>query len=342
MTKKHINIPVFIPHLGCPNQCVFCNQRTISGVTEFDISSVSKTIEEALSTVDRETSEVEIAYFGGSFTGLLPSLMKELLEIAFSYIEKGSVDSIRLSTRPDYIDEKILDTLKRYGVKTIELGLQSASDRVLDRCKRGHGFASEMKACALIKEYGFDLVGQMMIGLPDATIEDEIRTAEFIVNSGARGARIYPTVVLNDTELKDFCVNKEYSPLTIEDAVFRSKEVAKIFVKNDVEIIRIGLCASENLVSDKTYFAGPNHSALGELVYGEIYYDLILEKISKENDDKKGKALIIEAPVGFSSKIIGQKRKNAKRLEENYGFSRVKVCEVDGLSAYEIKIKILE
>lgn len=342
MTKKHINIPVFIPHLGCPNQCVFCNQKTISGIAEFDISSVSKTIEDALSTIDTERSEVEIAYFGGSFTGLDPSLMTELLEIAHSYIEKGAVESIRLSTRPDYIDEKILDTLKKYGVKTVELGLQSASDNVLNRCRRGHGFTEEEKACSLIVKYGFDLVGQMMIGLPDATLDDEIKTAEFIVKSGATAARIYPTVVLNDTELKDFCICGEYSPLTLDDAVFRSKEVAKIFVKNGVEIIRIGLCASENLASEITYFAGPNHSALGELVYGEIYYDLISEKINEENGEKTGKTLVIEAPLGFSSKIIGQKKKNVKRLKEKYGFSRINVCEQSTLSAYEIKIKILE
>lgn len=342
MTKKHINIPVFIPHLGCPNQCVFCNQRTISGVSSFDISSVSKTIDEALSTIDKNTSEVEIAYFGGSFTGLEPSLMLELLKIAHSYIEKGLVDSIRLSTRPDYIDEKILDSLIFYGVKTVELGLQSASDKVLERCKRGHSFKDEERACRLITERGLDLVGQMMIGLPDSDLSDEIATAEFIVKSGACAARIYPTVVLESTELKAFCLADEYSPLSIEDAIFRSKEAAKIFVKNGVDIIRVGLCASENLVSHETYFAGPNHSALGELVYGELYYDLIREEINQSKDETKGKNLIIEAPIGFSSKIIGQKRRNAKRLEELYGFSRIRVCEKNGLSAYEIKIKILE
>lgn len=342
MTKKHINIPIFIPHLGCPNQCVFCNQRTISGVLDFDISLVSKTIDEALSTIDIETSDVEIAYFGGSFTGLEPSLMLELLIIAHSYVEKGLVQSIRLSTRPDYIDEKILDTLLSYGVKTVELGLQSSSDKVLEKCKRGHSFEDEERACRLITERGLDLVGQMMIGLPGSTLSDEIATAEFIVKSGACAARIYPTIVLEATELKSLCLADQYSPLSTEDAIFRSKEVAKIFAKNGVDIIRVGLCASENLSSDKTYFAGPNHSALGELVYGELYYDLIIEEMSKIEGETKGKNLIIEAPIGFSSKIIGQKRRNAKRLEELYGFSCIRVREKDGLLAYEIKIKILE
>jgi len=202
MNKKHINIPVFIPHLGCPNQCVFCNQKTISGVMEFDPSQVDRIITEALSTIDISSSDVEIAFFGGSFTGIDYSLMCELLSIAYSYVKKGSVSSIRLSTRPDYIDDRILNTLKKYGVKTVELGLQSVSEKVLQTCKRGHTALDAEKACRLIREYGFELVGQMMIGLPGSSLEDEMNTAEFILRNGASGARIYPTVVLQQTELK--------------------------------------------------------------------------------------------------------------------------------------------
>ena len=197
---RHINIPIFIPHLGCPNQCVFCNQRKISGRESFDLNSVSLEIENALSTVD-SNDEVEIAFFGGSFTGIDRTLMVSLLEIAHSYILEGRVGSIRCSTRPDYIDEEILSILKKYGVKTIELGLQSTSARVLENAKRGHNFEAELKSCRMIVENGFDLVGQMMIGLPSSDIESEIRTAEFITSVGAVGARIYPTVVFYGTEL---------------------------------------------------------------------------------------------------------------------------------------------
>ena len=339
MNKKHINIPVFIPHLGCPNQCVFCNQKTISGVQEFDVSQVDRIITETLSTVDLSCSYVEIAFFGGSFTGIEFSLMCELLSIAYSYVEKGEVSSIRLSTRPDYIDDKILSTLKMYGVKTIELGLQSTSENVLLSCKRGHTALDAQRACRLIREYGFELVGQMMIGLPNSSLEDELNTAEFILKNGATGARIYPTVVLQQTELKTMCLLGDYTPLTVEDAIMRSKEVAKFFIKNKVDIIRVGLCASENLHSEQTYFAGPNHSALGELVYGEVYYDLILEKLkSLPESELKGGTLNIEVPLGAKSKAIGQKRKNIIRLQELYGFSSVNVEENGFLSAYEIKI----
>ena len=339
MNKRHINIPVFIPHLGCPNQCVFCNQRTISGVDEFDASQLDRIISESLSTIDLSCSDIEIAFFGGSFTGIDFSLMCELLSTAYEYVEKGYVSSIRLSTRPDYIDEKILSTLKKYGVKTIELGLQSTSDGVLQSCKRGHTAQDAERACRLIREYGFELVGQMMIGLPNSTLSDEMKTAEFILRNGANGARIYPTVVLQQTELKDMCICGSYTPLTLEDAIMRSKEVAKLFIKNNIDIIRIGLCASENLLSEDTYFAGPNHSALGELVYGELYYDFILEKLkSSKGHDTKNRKLNIEAPLNAKSKVIGQKRKNIIRLQELYGFSSVNIEENESLSAYEIKI----
>ena len=148
---RHVNIPVFIPHLGCPNQCVFCNQRKISGVKEFSIDEVKDIIDRALTTVSVD-DEVEIAFFGGSFTGIERDTMISLLEIAHSYIELGRVKSIRCSTRPDYINEEVLSILKRYGVKTIELGLQSSSDKVLEITKRGHCFEAEEKSCAMIVE----------------------------------------------------------------------------------------------------------------------------------------------------------------------------------------------
>ena len=138
--NRHINIPVFIPHLGCPNQCVFCNQRFISGTQEFNISKVRSLIESALSTIGENTT-AQIAFFGGSFTGIDLGLMRELLDIAESYIKAGKAESIRLSTRPDYISEEILDILSEYHVTTIELGIQSVSDEVLLSSKRGHSFS---------------------------------------------------------------------------------------------------------------------------------------------------------------------------------------------------------
>ena len=333
---RHINIPVFIPHLGCPNQCVFCNQRRISGVKEFSLDEVMEIIETGLSTVG-DDDEVEIAFFGGSFTGIDRDLMVELLEIAHSYIERGAVRSIRCSTRPDYINGEILDLLKKYGVKTIELGLQSSSDKVLEITKRGHYFEAEEKACRLIVEQGFDLVGQMMIGLPSADIESEIATAEFIASVGAVGARIYPTVVFRDTELCDMTLNGYYEPLTAEEAVKRSAKVLEIFISRGVEVIRIGLQASEGLSSTDSYLAGPNHAALGEMVIGEVYYNRIMKKLS-DIDPSDDQNITVLVSVGALSKAIGQKRRNKLRLMGRY--KNISFAESTDIPEYEVSVNI--
>lgn len=334
---RHVNIPLFIPHLGCPNQCVFCNQRTISGVSEFDASMCDKLINEALSTVSPD-DEVEIAFFGGSFTGIDFDYMVSLLDIAYNYVKCGRVSSIRCSTRPDYIDEKILDTLKRYGVKTIELGLQSTDSEVLSLTKRGHSFTDEVNACKLIVDYGFDLVGQMMIGLPGSTVDKEKETADFIINSGAKGVRIYPTVVFRDTELCQMTINGSYKPLSVDEAVERSSKVLEKFIEAGIEVIRIGLCASDNLISDDTYYAGPNHPALGELIQSELYYKKIVDQL-KLIDIEKETTLNIYVSAGSLSKAVGQRKRNKLRLLSIPFIKNVRFIESNDIMAYEVLVR---
>lgn len=335
--KKHINIPIFIPHLGCPNQCVFCNQRSISGVREFDENSVYSIIDTALSTVGIDT-EAEIAFFGGSFTGIDRCLMIRLLDAAYEYVKAGRVKGIRCSTRPDYIDAEVLEILKRYSVNVIELGLQSSSDEVLTLSKRGHGRAAEERACRMIVDFGFELVGQMMIGLPGSTAESEEETADFIIASGASAARIYPTVVFRDTELCHMTESGVYTPLTLDEAVNRTANVLIKLRGAGIEVIRVGLCATENLESDKTYFAGPNHPALGELVENEVYYRLIKNEISKI-PDTAGKELTVFVAKGEMSKAVGQKRKNKIRLVKEFGLYDVRFLE-DG-TLYPNTVRVL-
>jgi len=337
MAKRHVNIPVFIPHLGCPNTCVFCNQRTISGVQRFDISEVGRQIEEALLTVSPDV-ECEIAFFGGSFTGIERDLMISLLEISRKYLESGRVASVRCSTRPDYIDEDILDILDKYGVKTIELGLQSTSEQVLSRTKRGHGFDAEKRACELIVNRGFSLVGQMMIGLPESTLEDELATAKFIIASGASAARIYPTVVFRDTELCKMVRDGEYQPLELDDAISRSAAVTRLFYNSNVKIVRIGLCASENLSGADTYFAGPNHPALGELVLGEVYYLNIKEHLDKL-DIEKNDTVTVKVAKGQLSKAIGQKKKNRLKLLSEFELRDIRFVESDDIKNCDVRIE---
>lgn len=337
--KKHVNIPVFIPHLGCPNSCVFCNQRTISGVLSFDPDSVVDIIEAGLETVGCDT-EAELAFFGGSFTGIDRDLMIYLLEISKKYLDSGKITSIRCSTRPDYINRDILEVLKRYGVKTIELGLQSASDNVLAASERGHTFEDEAVAVRLIKEFGFRLGGQMMIGLPGATLEDEIKTAKFIASSGCDEARIYPTVVFKDTALCDMTAKNTYKPLEIEEAVERSVSAFEILVDANVKILRIGLCDSENLHNENTYFAGPNHPAMGELVENEYYRRLTARKLASY--DVSGKILKVSVPLGHTSKFIGHKKRNKNLILQESGAARLIVRESDALSGYTVLLEIEE
>lgn len=334
---RHINIPIFIPHMGCPNMCVFCNQRSISGRMSFDISRVKNEIEEALSTTGRD-DEIEIAFFGGSFTGIDRELMISLLSLAQNYIDDGRVSSIRLSTRPDYIDNEILDILSSYSVKTIELGLQSMDDEVLQKSKRGHTSQCAENACKMIKKRGFSLIGQMMIGLPNSTVEKEVYTAKRICMMGADGARIYPTVVFYETELCSMMQSGVYSPLSNEEAVERTKEALKIFVENGVPCIRVGLQSGENLSDTSLVAGGANHSAIGEMSMSALYLDKICEYIDANAPEKMPEKIVIYCPMGEISKIVGQKRKNMQKIYQKYGIKNVKVLEKNELLSYNIII----
>ena len=329
--KKHINIPIFIPHLGCPNDCVFCNQRIISGTEKFEAESVIPIIEQTLSTVDEDTA-IELAFFGGSFTGIDCELMKSLLMIANSYLIQGRITSIRCSTRPDYINESILDELVKWGVGTVELGMQSVNDSVLCACKRGHLSIDTKNAARMIKARGLRLGGQMMIGLPKATPEDEIEMANFIVSSECDEARIYPTLVFKGTELEKMCENREYAPLTLEDAINRSADVFAVLVSAGVRVLRIGLCDSENLHNDETYFAGPNHAAMGELVISEYYYSALKNAIVKNKLENN--SICVRVAAGHTSKLIGQHKKNKIRLQSELGIKRLKVQESADVAEY--------
>ncbi len=335
--KNHINIPIFIPHVGCPNMCVFCNQRTISGVEKFDINCVKTTIENSLSTISSNQT-AEIAFFGGSFTGIDEGLMLQLLEIAYEYVKSGRVASVRCSTRPDYVNEHILSILKKFGVRTIELGLQSVDENVLCACKRGHTFEDEKRACDLIINFGFDLVGQMMIGLPCSDLQSEITTADFIINSKAKAARIYPTIVFRDTELYEMTLAHEYSPITLYEAIERSSIVMQKLISAKVDVIRVGLCDSESLHSEKTYYSGPNHAALGELVMGEVYYKIIRDKLNK-TDINNFRVTYIKIARNSLSKAIGQKKINYLRLKDEFPNCEFCFQESDELKEYEVLIE---
>ena len=248
--KKEYIIPIFVPHLGCPNACTFCNQRSISGETKMVTGKdVKETIDYYLSHFKDNNKYVEVAFFGGSFTGIDEEIQEELLQAANEYIKEKKVKAIRISTRPDYIDKEILKRLKKYNVKTIELGVQSTNNYILANCKRGHTFEDVKKASKLIRRYRFTLGHQMMLGLPESTKIDEMKTAKDLIKLKPKMVRIYPVLVVKGTKLQEDFETGKYIPLTVNQAVDRSKEVVKMFQRKHIDVIRIGL-QNTNTITD--------------------------------------------------------------------------------------------
>ena len=342
MAPKHKNIPIFIPHLGCPHDCVFCNQKKISGHAKFNPDTVIPEIEEALSTM-RDGETPEIAFFGGSFTGIDRDVMISLLDIAQSYVQAGSVSGIRMSTRPDYINGEILDVLSNYTVSAIELGLQSFDERVLRLSERGHTPEQSISACRMITERGITLVGQMMVGLPGSDVEAEKMTAEMIVSLGCTAARVYPTVVFRGTKLCAMAGSGEYLPITDEEAIARTKEVLRVLIPAGVTLLRIGLCSNEDIRDPETVYSGATHPAIGELCIGEYYYDAIREKIC--GMDSVSDVLTVRVPASDVGKAVGQKRRNSSRLYDEFcrekkQFKKIKIVGDASLSDYNVKIEV--
>ena len=208
---KHYVIPIFVPHLGCPNDCVFCNQKSISGQQKMITKEeIKNTIDFYLENIKDKQAKKEVAFFGGSFTGIDVEKQEEFLQTAYQYIKNGKIDSIRISTRPDYINKAILKRLKKYRVKTIELGVQSANDYVLKQSRRNHTFEDVKKASKLIRRYRFNLGHQMMIGLPESTKIDEINTAKELIKLKPQMVRIYPVLVIKNTKLEKDYLDKKY------------------------------------------------------------------------------------------------------------------------------------
>ena len=311
MFIKHYNIPIFIPELACPFQCVFCNQRKITGKQLIPSDKeIIKTIETHLESFREKQRHVEVGFFGGSFTGIPLDQQAFYLNLVQPYLKQGQIQGIRLSTRPDYIDEQILDLLKAKKVSTIELGAQSMDDEVLMASHRGHTVQQTEDAAKLILSYGFELGLQMMIGLPGDTMEKSIYTARRIVESGASNTRIYPTVVIKDTALHKWFVTDKYVPLSLDEAVTWAKEIIPVFETSNVNILRVGLHPSEGLLSGEELIAGPFHPSFKELVMTEIWADLLEPLLRQE----KTRHIEIRVPEKEINYAIGYEAKNRKNL----------------------------
>lgn len=336
--SKHYIIPIFVPHLGCPHDCIFCNQRKIaSSITNVTAKEVEDTIERYLSYF-REDSFIEVAFYGGSFTAIDRGIQKDLLKVPLKYKNQGIIDEIRLSTRPDAIDRPILDHLKEFKVDTIELGVQSLDNEVLDKSGRGHNTIDVYKAVELIKEYNFNLGLQMMVGLPGDTLDRSLKTAKEFIKINPDCVRIYPTLVIKDTYLEEMTKECTYKPLSLKQAVDICTPLLMSFYINNINVIRVGLQPTENIQLGKDVVDGPFHPAFKQLVEASIYRIILNEYISINNLNTKGKILEIFSSNKNISSIAGQKSENISYLKEKYNFNKIKIYSEE-LKETEIIIK---
>ena len=319
MAGRHRTIPIFVPHLGCPQDCLFCNQKRITGQIE------SMTPEKARDIIRRGVQSrqsgdfVEVGFFGGSFTGIPVSQQEAFLSLAQEALRAGEIDGIRLSTRPDYIDEAVLDRLARFGVTTVELGAQSMDDMVLELCHRGHTASQTVQAAEAIKAKGFSLGLQMMIGLPGDSKETSLQTAEIFAQLKPQCVRIYPTLVIRDTALFELYRKDKYQPLSLEDAVEICADLYRIFSREQIEVIRMGLLEME----PNSVASGPFHPAFGELVLSRACLIELRDKMKAV----KGKRVQIRTNPRCVSILVGQKRENIAHLYREFSLDHIEIIQ---------------
>ena len=336
MSARASIIPVFIPHWGCPHACVFCNQRHISGVKQPATAETVKEAVERAKDVLSHGTKPELAFYGGSFTAIPPEQQEALLSAAKACLDEGVLSSIRLSTRPDAIDAEVLSRLHRYGVETVELGAQSLCDEVLLRSHRGHTAEDVENASRLIKASGFRLILQMMTGLPGDSPERSVQTAEKIISLKPDGVRIYPTVIVRDTELYDQWQAGEYREHTVEDAVSLCAILLPMFEEAGIPVIRLGLNPTEEL-SAGAAAAGAYHPALGELVRSRILRNRA-EELLTGTLPGSGAALFVHPKK--LSQMAGQHRCNIAFLQEKYSLASLRILPDPSLDEDALRAEI--
>lgn len=333
-------VPVFIPHQGCPHQCVFCNQHAITGnhaperLTE---KAVKGRIETFLSHSHHRGKRVQIAFFGGNFLGLPPDRIIRLLSVAQQYVTAGVADSIRLSTRPDTIDAETLSLVAPFQVRTIELGVQSLDDHVLHHCRRGHTAADSIAAVNRLKAAGFEVGVQLMVGLPGEDTTTVLDMARQVVALTPSFARIYPTLVIAGSPLATLYENGDYRPLSLEDAVGRVKSMFQVFAAGGLPVIRMGIQPTDGLSDD--VMAGPFHPAFGQLVLSAV----LLEEATRMLDGRRitGQPLCLWVNSRTVAAMRGQKNCNISELKRRYGPSTVLVQVDEGMADNEVRVSVL-
>jgi histone acetyltransferase (RNA polymerase elongator complex component) len=326
MAKRHITVPVFIPHLGCPHRCIFCNQWKTSATREpADYNDIGGLVERYRNSMADSVETVELAFFGGSFTGIERSLQEKLLTRAAGLRRKGKIHGIRLSTRPDYIDRTGLDILQKYGVETIELGVQSFNPEILKRSNRGHTVEDVYRSVSLFRKYGFRYVLQLMPGLPGDSGEESRQTARAAAELSPSAVRVYPAVVLKNTDLEKLYLSGKYTPWTLERAIDVCKDIYSLFLDRNIPVIRMGLHPFAPEESE-AIIAGPYHTSFGFLVKSRIRRDRMEDRV-KESLHRYPPGipptLTMTIPEMKKEEYIGPGKGNIRYIKEQFKFSSV-------------------
>ena len=318
-------IPLFVVYQGCPNRCVYCNERITAGSHPDRITAdlIDRTVAQYLSTVKRLDDHIQIAFYGGNFTGMDRDYQKELLDNAESYVRKGLVQSIRISTRPDYIDEERIALLKQYSVQTVEIGTQSMVDEVLQRSKRGHTSGDVRRAVRLLKDSGIETGVHLMVGLPGDTEEGFKYTVEEIITLHPHMIRVHPTIVFEQTELAVLYRNGDYTPITLSEAVRFCKDALVKFERAGIPLIRLGLQMTVEMERDGAIVAGPHHPAFRSLVKSSVFYDMASRLLT--GVEPRGHACTFRLNPKEVSDFRGNRNSNIERLRKHFHLSELAI-----------------
>ncbi|MEA1970439.1 MAG: radical SAM protein [Thermodesulfobacteriota bacterium] len=333
---KPLIIPIFVIYRGCPNRCVFCNERITAGnypdkLTEDTIRNIC---DRHLKNSGRKFDQ--IAFYGGNFTGIDRGYQIELLDIAQSYVNAGMINSIRISTRPDYIDDDRVALLTRYNVSTVEIGAQSMVDEVLSLSGRGHSSEDVRNAVRLLRGKGIETGVHLMVGLPGDTRERFEYTVEEIIRIRPDTVRIHPTIVFKDTPLAKSYLEGKYRPPTLDDAVELCKHALLRFQEAGIPVIRLGLHTTKEMEADNNIIAGPFHPAFRSLVEGAIFLDMASDLL--KSADLKDRDVVFSVAPKDVSNLRGMKNRNMKILEESFNLTEIQVIENSNQERWTLKI----
>jgi histone acetyltransferase (RNA polymerase elongator complex component) len=338
MTAKPLIIPIFLPAMGCRERCLFCNQKEAAEGPSSP-SSVRNLIETTLAGIPhhKKNREKQVAFYGGSFTAIHRDDQVRYLKEVQPFLVSGLVDSIRISTRPDALDEETLSVLKEYGVKTIEVGVQSMIDEVLFFARRGHRAADTVDAVSRLKEKDFEVGLQLMIGLPGDTCDRFLQTLDQIIELKPDFVRIHPTIVLKGAPLEDLWRAGEYSPVPLSEAVQWLKKSIPKLEQSSIRVARIGLQPTKELERD--YLAGPYHPAFHQLVDSAIFLDMATSLL--QTAQKNGQAKFLCHPREVSN-LRGQKNENILKLKKDFNLSEILIEERKELPKGFLGLQTLE